>query len=218
MGRIHLGFGLLALLLTAGFGCGDGDAGKPPPANGTAPAQGQDGPVVIGLEEKPQVLVEPEVAKCVFPFEVGEDADASGGKYLTIRPKSCDGNEHKHIAEEKDPARTAGSAELEFEVKEDGEYLLWVRKWTCCGCGDSWKMKIDDGEPFTFDCQGTTHRHWSWIAHQGPDGKVKFALKKGKHKLLLTNRGESGFRIDQILFSADPKRVPAGRERPRGGG
>jgi hypothetical protein len=171
--------------------------------------------VVVGLEDKPRVLIEPEAAKCVAPFEVADDAEASGGKYLTVRPKACDGNEHKHIADEKDPARTAGSAELEFTVGEDGDYLLWVRKWTCCTCGDSWKMKIDGAEAFTFDCQGTTHRHWSWIAHQGADGKVRFSLKKGPHKLVLTNRGESGFRIDQILFSADLSRVPAGKEKAR---
>jgi hypothetical protein len=168
--------------------------------------------VIIGLDAQPRALIEAESATCVAPFQVVADAEASGGKYLTIPSRGC-GVKHIHIAEEKTPARTAGSAEIEFEIPEDREYVLWVRKWTCCGCGDSWKMQLDEDKAFVFGNQGTTHRHWSWLSHQDEDGKIKFKLSKGAHKLKLTNRGESGFRIDQILFWADHKRVPQGKEK-----
>jgi len=145
------------------------------------------------------------------------DSEASGGKCLTLPSAGCDGQIHNHIAkDEKDPKRTAGSAELAFTVEKEGEYCLWIRKWWCCSCGDSFSLQVDDGKAFTFGDDGTTPRRWSWLAHKDADGQVKFKLTAGAHKLTFRNRGESGFRIDQVLFTADPESgfVPQGKERP----
>lgn len=212
--RKHLLLGLLVALIA---GCGDDPkppkdlkgTAKPDPNNETTPNIDTS-----GWADKPRVLIEAETAKCVKPFKTGDDAKAGGGKYLVLPSLGCSGGTHVHLAkDQKDPKRTAGSAELEFTVAKAGDYVLWMRKWTCCSCGDSWKVQIDDGKAFTFGNQGTTHRHWAWLAHQDSDGKLKLKLTKGKHKLKLINRGESGFRIDQILFWADHKHAPAGKEK-----
>ncbi len=212
---MHLALATLAGLLVS---CGDSCNGKPGKGNG------QNGDVNSGAEkppniewakEQPKVVIEAEVARCVPPFTVGQSSEAAAGKYLTLPSKGCDGVVHQHLAkDETAPERLAGSAELEFTVETSGEYLLWIRKYTCCSCGDSWAVQIDGGKPFTFGNQGTTHRHWSWLAHQAGNGKVRIKLEKGKHKLKIINRGESGFRLDQILFWADTKQVPQGMERP----
>ncbi len=192
--RKHLLLGLLVALIAGAGGCGDDD--QKPPKNGGEARNGNpdDGtrPNIheTGLGTKPRVLIEAETARCVKPFKTGDSAEAAGGKYLVLPSRGCSGGIHVHLAEkETDPRRTAGSAELDFTVKEAGDYVLWVRKWTCCSCGDSWKMRIDEGKAFTFGNQGTTHRHWSWLAHQDTDGKIKIKLTKGKHKLKLINRG-----------------------------
>lgn len=212
---------LLGLLVALAAGCG-GDNPQPLPAGGNqAGDQGEGegdggGPTIIPPPARPKVLIEGESAgKLVQPFATGAHAKASGGRYLTLPSAGCDGRFHKHIAPEDDPKRKAGSAELEFTVERQAEYVLWVRKWSCCSCGDSWRMQFDEGKPFDFGNAGTNHGFWSWLAQQDADGKVRFKLSPGKHKLKLTNRGESGFRIDQVLLWADHKQVPQGIEKPQ---
>ncbi len=217
--RKHLMYWALAMLPALFFGCGGSGNGKPPNGKNPKPPKVKSGngggPDIVWSADKPKILVEAEAAVLMPPFATAKAAEAAGGSYLTLASKGCDGNVHRHLAKDENaPERLAGWAELEFEVKTDGDYLLWIRKWTCCSCGDSFSLSIDDGKAFTFGNQGTTHRHWSWLAHQGGDGKVRLSLKKGKHKLKIINRGESGFRIDQIIFWADPKRVPQGQEKP----
>jgi hypothetical protein len=131
-----------------------------------------------------------------------------------VPSKGCNGEHHQHIAAETDPERYKGSAELAFAVEKDGEYILWIRKWWCCSCGDSFSLQLDDGKAFVFGDDGTTPRHWTWLAHQEAGEIRKFKLSAGAHKLIFRNRGESGFKIDQILFTADPKFVPQGKEQP----
>ena len=166
-----------------------------------------------GLALLPASLLKPELQpSLVPPFQVMDDSLASGGKCLTLPSKGCNGEHHQHIAPEGTPERIAGSAELTFKVGKDGDYVLWIRKWWCCSCGDSFSLELDGAKPFIFGNDGTTPRHWSWLEHKDADGPVKFRLSAGEHKLVFRNRGESGFRIDQLLFTADLKAVPQGKE------
>jgi hypothetical protein len=197
------------------LGCGD-QAREDNAARDGAAGDG-NGPLIVSAEDLPKILLEAEEATCTLPFKREDDADASGGHCLGLPSKGCDGTLHLHIAEEGEPARTAGSAAIEFSAPQAGEYVLWMRKWTCCSCGDSWNIAIDGGRPDTMGNQGTTHRHWAWMLHSDAEGPVVFKLAAGRHTLSIANRGESGFRIDQVLFSADHKRVPQGVERKKPG-
>ena len=208
--------GTVAVVVLAA-GCGGGSTPVTPPDSGGAkPGTGTPGtgPKVIMPAESPRVVVEAEAATNVQPhYVVLDDSEASGGKCLTVPSKGCNGEHHQHIAPETDPERTKGSAELAFKIEKDGEYLLWIRKWWCCSCGDSFSLQLDGGKPFVFGNDGTTPRHWAWLAHQSAGEPRKFKLTAGEHKLIFTNRGESGFKIDQILFTMDPQYVPQGREQ-----
>jgi len=208
---------LLAAFVAAG--CGDGSqkpTAEPPDGSGNAGNPGK-GPTIVMASDAPRVVVEAEAAeKIVAPFQIFSDADASGGKCLHLPSKGCNGR-HLHIADEGTPERTAGSAELAFSVEKEGTYSLWIRRWWCCSCGDSFDLELDDGKKFTFGNDGTTPRRWTWMEHKDADGPVKFKLSAGAHRLVFKNRGESGFRVDQVLFSADPKFVPQGREQPSAG-
>jgi hypothetical protein len=212
MTRILFAGTLAVVLFAAGCG-GDGPSPAPPGGKNLPPKGG--GPVVIMPEDAPRVLVEAEAATDVQPyFKVVEDSEASGGKCLTVPSKGCNGEHHQHIAEkETDPERTKGSAELAFTVGQAGEYVLWIRKWWCCACGDSFSLQLDDGKPFVFGNDGTTPRHWTWLVYQESGELRKFKLSAGAHKLIFRNRGESGFKIDQVLWSADSKFVPQGKEQ-----
>ncbi|HOX08726.1 MAG TPA: hypothetical protein PK280_20190 [Planctomycetota bacterium] len=211
--RFLVATGVAVGLAALAAGCG-GDSQVPtaPTGKGQPPKGG--GPVVIMPDEAPRIVVEAEAATDVQPhFKVLEDSEASGGKSLTVPSKGCNGEHHQHIAkEETDPERTKGSAELAFRAEKDGEYILWIRKWWCCSCGDSFTLQLDDGKPFVFGNDGTTPRHWAWLAYQEAGEPRKFRLSAGPHKLVFRNRGESGFRIDQVLWAADPKFVPQGKE------
>jgi hypothetical protein len=212
MMRVLIAGTLAVVLLAAGCG-GDAQPGGKPGGGGKGPDGGSTrkpggGVVVIKRKELPRVLVEAEAAtNLVAPFQVVADSEASGGKCLTLPSKGC-GAVHQHIAPEGTPERTAGSAELAFSVDQEGEYVLWIRKWWCCSCGDSFSLQLDEGKPFVFGNDATTFRNWTWLAHQEAGEPVKFKLSAGAHKLTFKNRGESGFRIDQVLFTADPEFVP----------
>lgn len=216
---------LFPVLLAAAVAAGCGGGAKPGPATPGAPgspAPGGDrgtegGPTIVMPSDSPRVVVEAEAAeKLVVPFQVMADADASGGKALTLPSKGCAG-QHLHIAEEGTPERTAGSAELALTIEKEGTYYLWIRRWWCCSCGDSFNLELDGGKAFAFGNDGTTFRRWVWMEHKDADGPAKFKLAAGPHKLVFKNRGESGFRIDQVLFATDPKFVPQGRETPSAG-
>jgi hypothetical protein len=210
---------LTALILTAGLaalaaGCGADAKPAPPPKEGGDKPKG-NGPIVTMPTEMPRVLVEAEAATDVQPhFKVIDDSEASGGKCLTLPSKGCNGQHHQHIApKETDPERTKGSAELAFSVETAGDYYLWIRRWWCCSCGDSFSLQLDEGKPFVFGNDGTTTQNWHWWRHQEAVEPVKFKLAAGAHKLIFRNRGESGFRIDQVLFTTDPNYVPQGKEK-----
>jgi len=207
---------IVGLLAAAGCGGDTKPAGNPgggSPSAGGARKPDKEWGVILPVE-LPRALVEAEAAtNLVAPFQVLADSEASGGKCLTLPSKGC-GAVHQHIAPEGTPERTAGSAELAFSVEKEGEYTLWIRKWWCCSCGDSFSLQLDDGKAFVFGNDGTTTQHWSWLAHQEAGEPIKFKLSAGAHKLVFKNRGESGFRIDQVLFAMDPKFVPQGKERP----
>jgi hypothetical protein len=205
--RKHLILNTMAVLLLVLCGCGEDSPPADQPDDGTSQ---ENGPDIVAFDQAPKVLLEAETAACKAPYAIGEDAEASGGKYITVAPISCDGKDHTHLG---DALRKSGQATIEFEVAKDGDYVIWFRKWSCCSCGDSWLVKLDDRKAVTFGNEGTTHRHWTWICRRDGDDLVKVSLKSGKHKMVFSNRGESGFRIDQVLLWADTKRVPQGKER-----
>lgn len=214
---------LIALLAVAALAGGCGDDGRKPVQSPTpdnarpdAGARKPGGPKVVMADDSPRFVFEAEAAtSLVAPFQTMEDSEASGGKCLTLPSKGCNGVHHQHIAEEGTPERTAGSAELAFNVPADGDYYLLIRMWPCCSCGNSFAVSIDGGKPFVFGEESSTNKHWSWIKAQEAGDARKFKLTAGDHKLVFKNRGESGFRIDQLIWTTSASFVPQGQEKPQ---
>ncbi len=152
-----------------------------------------------------RVCLEAEsVTGCVAPMRViaagTTNADfvagASGGKYLEI-PKDAG---HP-------PAMTNGEARLTFAVDETAEYTLWGRVYWLSACNSSFMLQVDDSLPFIFG-KDATFNAWHWVK-QPP--RLKVALAKGSHTLLIRNR-QDGVKLDQVLFTSDKRYVPVGVE------
>lgn len=152
-----------------------------------------------------EIVFEAESAETIEPpMVVAEDADASGGKVLSVPGGS--GKPDEEIpgeAPKKYPSRW-GAATFKFTVAEAGKYRLWGRKYWEDGCGNSFTLVINGGLPVTFGEDGT-YDAWEWL--RAP----LFDLKSGENTLEVLNR-EDGVRLDKIILTRDLDFVPQGKE------
>ena len=79
-----------------------------------------------------KIYFDAESGKIEAPFEIRELPGASGGKVISIKDKA---NQRLGKAPGKD--FYPGSVEYRFQVKKEGEYFLWMRKYWQDGCGNS---------------------------------------------------------------------------------
>ena len=145
------------------------------------------------------------------PMQVGEDEDASGGKYI------------------KSPNGRAGWAEYDIEIPEDADYYMWGTGQIKDGVTDSFFVTFDlddrgeddaDNEN-TWDMDGAPVGAWGWDKTNGRgmggDPRV-FELTKGDHVLRIWTRENEAW-LDCIFMSTDPTAIPIlasefeGRER-----
>jgi hypothetical protein len=227
----------LVIVLAAASGC----SGRKAP--GVSKAPGGGGSHVPAVPEPARIVLEAESGVVTAPFEVGEDAAASGGKCVVLPEKWATHEDlnpafktregGKPVPREglaENPLGSAlvpnGTVEIAFEAKKAGRYLLWVRAWFDCSCGDSLFLNVDDDPPVdrngdgTYDerppymIAGSTHGRWKWFALR----KAVFELEAGPHVLRIFPR-EDGIKIDQVYLAEAPEgpmepRVPQGIERP----
>ncbi len=174
----------LAVLLGVCAGCGK----KEEPDKGGAP--------LVSSLQTPRILIAAtDALKIEPPFQVANDPNAAGGKYLFV-PKKPDGKDKNKPC----------TATYEFTVATPGAYRLWIRKNWAGGCSNSLFVKLDDQPEFIFGEDGTYER-WDWTCAIGKS----FDLAAGKHALVIKNR-EDDSKFDQLLFIADKDYVPQGIE------
>jgi len=169
---------------------------------------------------KHYIRFEAEDANIIKPsFEIADDTECSGGKYLSHpegtgsawrKWKDSDGNEI---------VGGVGRAEYDFEVPEDGKYLLWGRVLWESGCSAAFMVDIDDlvsknksgyrqtGSQKTFG-KSSTLDTWHWYSRH------VFNLTKGKHTLVLSNQ-DDGSHVDHFLITNDFNYVPIEREKEK---
>jgi hypothetical protein len=123
--------------------------------------------------------------------------EASGGSYIDI-PDGVG-----------KPPDVGGEAVYSFDVKVAGDYVFWGRAWWADSCGNSFTLVLDQGKPFEFGGDGT-YKSWHWVKG------MKANLSAGAHTLRIQNR-EDGVKLDEFLFTGDPKFVPVGAEEPTAG-
>ena len=241
---VVIALGLIAVLVFSTGRGGDSAADKGSKTTGKA--------VITFAQEVPRVVTEAETAKLEAPFVMIDDPAASGGKAIEIpenpdatelnpKSKTADGKpaEWEKVSKGEfagQPLYPNGIARIPFTIKEDGEYVLWMRAYWLHGCANSLYFMIDpqkdpvdkDGNgtyddeiiPTAFD-GGGTYKIWHWVQY-GAHGQNKkpetFKLSAGQHTIVIYNR-EDGIRLDQILFagySEGNEYYPTGIEKNSG--
>ncbi|MEW6358605.1 MAG: hypothetical protein AB1696_19880 [Planctomycetota bacterium] len=192
----------IAVICLLSAGCGKSDS---QPNAGAGSRGAADTPAITLIKSAPRIVIEAEAAtKVEPPMKACDDAQASGGRYV----EGPEGPEHKEQS-------VGGSATYEFEVTEPGEYILWIRKNWCCGCGNSLTLSMDGAKELMFGGDAT-YGKWDWkrvTDPARPGMPLTFNLAKGKHSLKIGNR-EDGSKFDQILFIQDNEYVPVTTEKP----
>lgn len=120
-------------------------------------------------------------------WRVLEQADASGGKYLTIKEGL---NSPQSV-----PNGKAGSLEVSFRSTQDTKYYVFARVNCPSADDDSFWLKIDDGEFTAANGLGTSG--WEWVK------LTALKLNPGEHTLTMTYR-EDGALLDQIGITTYP--------------
>ncbi len=143
-------------------------------------------------------------------MQVGEDEDASGGKYI------------------QSPSGRAGWAEYDIEIPDDADYYMWGMGQVKDGVTDSFFITFDlDDRGADDDLNENTWDMavpiglWGWgqVSGRGAGGNPRvFELTKGDHVLRVWTRENLAW-LDCIYMSTDQGATPIlasefeGRER-----
>jgi len=129
---------------------------------------------------------------------------ASGGKCVSV-PKGANTDANG----EKIPPK--GKVVLTFSVPKRGKYYIYPRTWWKDGCGNSFKMVVDQRPPVVVE--DGTYEVWHWITLRSKKGTSQsrkprpFPLKEGEHTVTFYNR-EDHARLDQVYVTDDPDDRP----------
>ncbi len=150
------------------------------------------------------IRIQAEMGALTPPMQIFKnDADASGGKYITA-PSGDPGD---------------GRASYQIYIKEAGEYVVWCRVFAPSANNNSFFFIMDGGEKITWDIDyRQTSWYWDRVSNRGNGTEskpqfdpVKFNLTTGLHNFIVEER-EFNTRIDNILFTKDTQFRPEGKE------
>lgn len=146
---------------------------------------GTKNPVFPDKEKVVKIWLEAECGTVGSNWEVGDDATASGGKYITIKS----GLNSPRAA----PTDTVTNVVvIPFTIETAGFYNFLAKAIGPTGADDSYWIKIDD-QPFA-GATGLLGTKWTWNRFTSAQ------LSAGPHKLTITYR-EDGARLDKILIT-----------------
>ena len=130
------------------------------------------------------IYFEPECAVIGESWDIIEDAQASNGKYVTVKPgiQSLTST----------PTDSASAIYIPFTVDSSGNYNLFARVNCPTFDDDSFWAKMDDGNFVMYN--GLANSGWQWAQLNS------FDLAKGEHMLTITYR-EDGAKLDKICIS-----------------
>lgn len=139
----------------------------------------------------------------LLPFEVGEDREASGGRFLWV-PGA--------------PGAQGSAAEARafflLQVPKAGRYFLWARVQTPTPEDDSFFLRLRQGRreliPLT-EWHTGVHPKWEWVLVElgKPGGKLQKALELPAGVVMLEIAGrEDGAKIDCLLMTEHGEKLP----------
>jgi hypothetical protein len=136
--------------------------------------------------------IEAENATLTDPLIVGNDARASGGRFVwTARTKTPECTK---------PGVTSGWAEVSLTVAA-GDYALWLRSNAGGAPRDTYCVRIDDAEPFVLNLRGGTG--WRWRKQNA----LVITLTEGAHTLRIRPL-RPGSKLDRLFLSVDADATP----------
>lgn len=167
------------------------------------PMEEDAGPMVTGT-----FWFEAEDGAFEAPMQTADDADASGGTYVTTDPAT----------ESSTGARpTDGRVSFTFTVEEAAEFRAWGRALATMDSDDSFWVCMDDcpddGAQWNdlVDIEPAGDWHWDDIHDTLVDDTVAvtWTLDPGEHTLHVYRR-ETGAQLDKIVITDDPDLAPSG--------
>lgn len=151
--------------------------------------------------------------------EGGTPAGASNEKSCYVGPEKWNekwksGQVKEECVKGHPSASTPGFARYEFDVKNEGNYEVWLRAYWVDDCGNSVTVIFGDPESDEYQSRplsvigGTTYGSWTWNRLNNSElDAQKVRLKTGKNTLTICNR-EDDLYIDQILIRSADKKWP----------
>jgi hypothetical protein len=137
---------------------------------------------------------EAESGQIMPAFEIADDANASGGKYVWMPGEPGKGG-----------GSALGSMSWKMNLARSGEFYLWGRTQAATPDDDSFFVRVfqrsHDALPSTAWSIGTSAQ-WEWVRFA-----QKIALPQGETQLQLRVR-EDGAKIDRLFITRDPNEVP----------
>ena len=133
------------------------------------------------------VWLEAELGQVGSDWDVVDDAQASNGKYVTVKA----GTQSLSAA----PTGSQGLLTIPFTIQEAGSFSIFARMNCPTADDDSFWVKMDNGEFQMHNGLGTSGWEWKRLTH------VK--LSAGDHTLTMGYR-EDGARLDKICISNTP--------------
>jgi hypothetical protein len=109
------------------------------------------------------------------------------------------------------PSINYGTATMQLNVSEAGDYKIWTHMYAPDSTNDSFMLELDGNSCFVVGNGGVQNGAWAWVGHK--DGNttnyVTATLSSGNHTIKLIG-SEPGVKIDRVLASADQSCVPTG--------
>jgi lysophospholipase L1-like esterase len=153
-------------------------------------AEAVDLNLFVGGDSIPQpaegqtIYYEPECATVGGNWNINEDAGASGGYYVTVRP------DIESVGEA--PSTSDDHIYINFSAERDSTYYLFARLNCPTYDDDSFWIKMDNG---SFDMKnGLVTSGWAWVS------LGSYVLSAGEHTLTIAYR-ENGAKMDKISIS-----------------
>jgi Glycosyl hydrolases family 28 len=147
------------------------------------------------------IWAEAENAVVTAPMQVLSDANASGGRYVTVAA----GNNSKTSPP------SDGHVTVNFSVSTAGIYKVWARVIAPTVEDDSFWVRMDGGSWIKWN-EVSLGSSWRWDeVHNSDAGDtvVTFNLAAGSHTLTIAYR-EDGARLDRLLITNDTTFIPGG--------
>lgn len=156
------------------------------------------------MEATQTIWQEAEASELVAPMAVFDDAEASGGKFISVPAGP--------VKNDAPDATTEGTARFDFSIQEPDTYAIFGRVFATTEDDDSFWLRVDEGAWQQWN--NLEKGAWVWddvhdSASADGDVRVTFELAAGAHSITVMYR-EAGAQLDKLAVTNDAALAPTG--------